>query len=247
MHKQLVITKMEIKLLFRSFMNVFFALLFPPMMLLLFGEMYGNEPSDLFGGLGTIDVSVPAYICMIIAVTGIMSLPLTVAEYRERKILKRFKATPISQVSILFAQILSSLVLTVLGVGILLVLAILKYRIQFMGNLFTTLAMGLLVTLSIFSIGLVISGVINNAKTASAISFVVYFPMLFLSGATMPLELFPESLRTISNVIPLTHGVKLLRGVWLGGNLLDFTTEIVVLSLITIVFTSVAIKFFKWE
>ena len=79
-------------------------------MLLIFGGIYGNEPQALTGGLGTVDLMIPAYICMIVAVTGLMSLPLTIASYREQKILKRFMATPTQPLQILsLAQLMGQL------------------------------------------------------------------------------------------------------------------------------------------
>lgn len=247
MKNQLAITIIELKLSLRNFMSIFFAIAFPPMMLLLFGEMYGNTPNEMFGGRGPIDVLVPSYICMVIAVTGIMSLPLTIASYRERKILKRFKATPINQGNILFAQVISNLILTCIGITVLLIIGVIRYKLKFHGNLFFTLAAWLLIVTSIFSIGLVISGVAKNGKTAAALSYIIYFPMIFLSGATMPLEMFPNILQKISNILPLTHGVKLLRGMWFNESIFDYTTELIILICITIVCTITSIKFFKWE
>ena len=75
------ITAMEWRLINREFITLFFALIFPVLMLLLFGTIYGNQPSEFMGGFGTVDVSTPGYINMIIAVTGLMSFPLTLAQY----------------------------------------------------------------------------------------------------------------------------------------------------------------------
>ena len=79
------LTTFEFKLFFRNFINVFFLLLFPTMMILMFGGIYGNKPQDIYNGFGMVDVSVPAYAGMIISVTGLMNLPLTLCEYREKK------------------------------------------------------------------------------------------------------------------------------------------------------------------
>ena len=89
----------------RFFPTVFFSLAFPVMMLLIFGSVYGNEPSDLFGGLGTIDASVPSYMMLVVAVTGLMSFPLTLAEYRDRGVLRRLRVTPASPLTLLMAQL----------------------------------------------------------------------------------------------------------------------------------------------
>ncbi len=100
---------------------------------------------------------------------------------------------------------------------------------------------------SIFSIGLFIAGFTSNAKAALAISYVVYFPMLFLSGATIPIEIMPSAVVTISKILPLTYGVQLLKGLWFGGNFGDYLLEFGVFAAIFVVFTGLAMKTFRWE
>ncbi|HEX7432821.1 MAG TPA: hypothetical protein VF326_04140, partial [Anaerolineaceae bacterium] len=61
----------------RDFISAFFVLAFPLMMLIMFGAMYGNDPSPLFNGKGTMDVTVPGYIVsLVIGTTGFLSLPI---------------------------------------------------------------------------------------------------------------------------------------------------------------------------
>ena len=83
MFRQLLIC--EYKLFFRNFINAFFCLLFPPAMIVLFGGIYGNSPSIEYDGKGMVDVSLPAYFALIISVTAIMSVPMTLSEYREKE------------------------------------------------------------------------------------------------------------------------------------------------------------------
>lgn len=241
------ITYIEFKLFLRTFMNVFFSLVFPSMMLLIFGGIYGNEPSELFNGYGTVDVSVPAYTAMIIAVTGIMSLPLAVSGYREKKILKRLKATPINPTYILVSQILINLIMTFVGMIILFIVGKILFDLHFMGDVFEMSAAFLLSTLSMFSIGFVIASFAPNMKFATAIANIVYFPMLFLTGATLPLEIMPDVMIDISKAIPLTYAVEFLKGIWLGKDWTDFTKEIWILVGILAVCTAISVKKFKWE
>ena len=241
------LTMFEWKLQMRNFVTVFFALAFPVMMLLLFGTMYGNQPSDFTGGKGTVDLMTPGYVCMIVAVTGLMSLPLAVASYREQKILKRFMATPIQPFQILAAQVVVNGVTSLAGIALLLVSARLVFNLQFFGTVLETLMAFLLVMVSMFSLGLMIAGVAKNGQMASALAYIIYFPMLFLSGATIPLYIMPKSIVVASNILPLTYGVRLLSGVWLGGSLLDYGLELAVLVGITIVCAALSTRFFKWE
>lgn len=247
MKRFMKVVTMETQLASRDFMTLFFALAFPVMMLLMFGTMYGNEPTEFMGGYGSVDVSIPGYICMIIAVTGLMSLPLTLAQYRERKILKRFMVTPVKPLEILLSQLLVNTFTTLAGMALLLVVAKLVFDVQFFGSWLQAVVAFLLILLSVFSIGLFIAGISKNAKTATAIAYIVYFPMLFLSGATLPLQMMPASLQNVAKALPLTYAVELMRGVWLGGSLGDYLPQIAILGGILVVMLAVTVKVFRWE
>ncbi len=247
MNAWVMISVVEFKLLFRNFYSVFFAFAFPVGMLLLFGSIYGNEPVESFGGFGTIDLTAPAYMCMVIAVTGLMSLPLTVAQYRERKILKRFMASPINPSRILTAQVIVNLIMTVMGMAALLIVGALVFRLQVYGSFWPILFSLFLITISMFSIGLVIAGVSSNGRMATVLSYLIYFPMLFLSGATIPIEIMPDHVSHFAKVLPLTHGVELLKRVWTGGALADSFQNILVLSGVFLVCALLSVKAFRWE
>jgi len=226
---------------------MFFTLIFPPLFLILFGEIYGNDPAPMFDGLGTVDASLPAYICMIICVTGIMSLPLSMTSYRENKILKRFKASPTTPAQIIIAQIAVNLLMTVIGAILLVIIARLRYSAVMPENVLNVIVAFLLGVICVFSMGFVIASVIDNSKAATAIANVFYFPMLFLSGATIPIETMPDTIQNISKFIPLTHAVEIMKGVWHGKSLSDFETQIVVLIAITVVCITISLLSFRWD
>lgn len=228
-------------------MSVFFALAFPTLMLLIFGGIYKNNPSSLFHGKGMVDVSVPAFTGLIIAVTGIMSLPLAVTSYRERKILKRFMATPVGASSVLLSQIIVNFALTVVGMIILVIMGWIIFNLHFPSNLIPVIIAFAISVISIFSLGLMVTSLAPNTRAANAVSNLVYFPMLFLSGATFPIEIMPKPMVDISKVIPLTYVVDLLKGVWLGGDLLHYKLDLAVLISIAVVATIISAKAFKWE
>lgn len=241
------ITKVEFKLFTRNFISMFFVLAFPVMMLLMFGGIYGNKPSALFNGHGTIDVSVPAYTAMIIAVTGIMSLPLVICGYRERKILKRFKATLINPIHLIISQLVVNFAMTVVGMFLLIVVGKLVFDLRFLGNNLQMLLVFFLSVISIFSLGFLIASISPSMRAANGIANLVYFPMIFLTGATLPLEIMPDTMADISRFLPLTYAVNALKKTWLGGSLSDIKTDIIVLAAIFVLCFAISIKAFKWE
>lgn len=240
-------TLTELKLSMRTYVYVFFAFVFPPMMLLLFGGIYGNAPSDFYHGHGAVDVLTPAYIGMILAVSGIMGLPLGLAEYRQHKVLKRYKATPISTGTIMIPQLLVNGFMSIVGVVLLVIVGKLVFDLHFLGNGFYFVLAFFLSMAGIFSIGFLISATASNSRTATAIAYLVYFPMLFLSGATIPLQIMPEAVRVISKFLPLTYCVEILQGTWIGNSIGDFPTAIILLLAISGVCVGFSMKFFRWE
>ena len=99
----------------------------------------------------------------------------------------------------------------------------------------------------IFSIGFLIAAIAPNNRAASAMAYLIYFPMLFLSGASMPLQMMPKFIVGISRFIPLTYCVEILQGTWMGDPLSVFSNAIMVLAAITVVCTGISIKIFRWE
>lgn len=210
------LTWTEVKLFLREPMAAFFTLAFPLMMLFLFGSIYGNEPTSLFGGYGSVDVSVPAYTAMIIATSGLLSLTINIASYRERGILRRLKATPLRPQTILGAQVIVIFLMTALGMILLVIAGKLVYHLRFNGSLLSVLAAFVLSSMSFFALGFVLAGLLPTARTAQIVAMVLFYPMIFLSGATIPREILPENIRQFAQVLPLSHVVTLLRGLWTG-------------------------------
>lgn len=230
----LELLKIEMLLFLRDFFGFFFTFLFPVLMLILFGSIYGNEPSSYFNGLGAMDVSVPAYSAMIIGVTGLMAFPLTLTGYKERNIYKRFDATPVGKGYVMLIQTLVNFLMTLAGFCLLFTAGRLLYKIQVAGSFLSISAALLLSILSIFSIGFLLTAVAKTAKIANLLCYLLYFIMLFLSGATMPKELFPENIRSLSLLLPLTHVVTILQGVFRKAPLYEYQNSIVILILVTL-------------
>jgi ABC-2 type transport system permease protein len=247
MKSLLKLTWVETKLFFREPIGAFFTLVFPLMMLFLFGSIYGNTPNANFGGRGTIDISIPAYTAMIIATSGLLSITITMAAYRENGVLRRFKTTPVSPLTILVAQVIVVLAMTLLGMVLLVIAGKLVYHVKFEGNWLSVLGGFILCSLSFFALGFILAGLMSSARTAQIVGMVLLYPMLFLSGAGFPRELLPAAIIKISAFLPLTYVVNLLRGLWVGeawsAHLLDIGVLVGMLVLGVIIST----KTFRWE
>lgn len=233
-----VICKTELLLFTRDFFSFFFALVFPVLMLLLFGGIYGNKPIYDGEDVKMMDISVPAYCVMVTGVTGLMSLPLTLSGYKEKKIYKRFDAAPVGKKSIISAQILINIVMTIIGISILLIAGTLLYHIQIKGDFLSVCAGVLFSIAAMFSMGFLFTAVGRDLKSTSLLCYLFYFIMLFLSGATMPDMLFPDTVKKVSAVLPMTYAVDLMQGVFAGDKLGLHGTELIILGSVTVICTA---------
>lgn len=240
-----VICKMELRLFTRDFFSFFFALVFPVLMLLLFGGIYGNTPIYDGADIKMMDASVPAYSVMVIGVTGLMSLPLTLAGYKEKKIYKRFDATPAGKKSIISAQVLVNLAMTLAGISVLLIAGKLFYNIQIKGAFLSICVSMLFSIAAMFSLGFLFTAVGRDMKSTTLLCYLFYFIMLFLSGATMPDMMFPDTIKTISGFLPMTYAVDLMQGVFAGDRLGQHGAELLILGSVAVICTAVGAALYR--
>ena len=238
---------LELKLFLREPEATFFTLVFPLLMLFVFGSIFGNEPSEFYGGRGNVDVSVPAYMAMIIATTGLLSISVTVASYREKGILRRYRLTPMHPLAILTAQVTVNVLMAVIGALLLVLAAKLVYGFKFTGNIFSFSAGFLLSALSFFSIGFVVASVVRTARIANIVGMSLYFPNLFLSGAAIPKQIFPAGVDRVSHFLPLRYVVELLQGLSGGEPWSEHGFSVLVLVIIGIIGLILTRFTFRWE
>ena len=239
------LASIEFKLFLREPSAAFFTLVFPLMMLFIFGGVFGNKPQ--YSGLGIVDLSVPAYTAMIIATTGLVSLTISISAARELGVLRRFHTTPLTPTAILTSQVLVLFIMTTLGMVLLLIAAKITYGLRFNGNVLSVILGFLLSSCSFFALGFVLASIARTARSAQVMAMALYYPMLFLSGAAIPKYVLPEAVRTYGQILPLTHVVNLLTGLWLGEPWSDHLKEVAVLVVMMVVGLVVSAKTFRWE
>jgi ABC-2 type transport system permease protein len=237
----------QFKLFLREPLAFFFTIIFPVALLLLFGAIWGNEPGSAGPGNphGYIDSEVPALTGLIIATIALMSLPIATAAAREHKLLRRYRATPLSPAIYLAADVTVYFFIALAGLALLVLTGKLVFDMHVAGNKLSIVAGFLLSTLSFIAGGYLIASLAPSERSAQIIGQFIYFPMMFLSGATMPLAILPKNIRQVSEWLPLTHVVRLLQNLWYGEGW-DMTAVIVLLALL-VIGTILSTRFFRWE
>ena len=194
----IALCKMELRLFTRDFFSFFFALVFPVLMLLLFGGIFGNEPVYEGANVRMMDVCVPAYCVMIIGVTSLMSLPLTLAGYKEKKIYKRFDATPAGKGNVMLAQVFVNVVMTLVGIFILLVAGAVLYHVRVKGTILPV-SIGLSFSMAaMFSMGFLFTAVGWDVKSTSLLCYLFYFGKATTERAGSKVTLFHASMERMT-------------------------------------------------
>lgn len=237
----------ELKLSLRGMDMFIFAICMPIVVTILLGIIYGNKAAFDGAHYTFLEQSFGAITTIAICAGGVMGLPLVVSDYRHKKILKRFKVTPISPAMILAVQVVIYTLYSIASLIFVYVIASIFFDFRFSGSWLQFLGAYFLVMGSMFSIGMMVGGIAPNLKIASIIASVLYFPMLIFSGATLPYEIMPAALQKVVNILPLTQGIKLLKATSLGLTIDIVVIPIIVMIGFAIICTGVALRFFKWE
>ncbi len=197
--------------------------------------------------LRDIDFLIPGIVAMSILFLGLFGA-LPIVEWREKKVLKRFGATPIHRSTILASQVVYRLVLALLQTFIIIGVAFLIFRVTMTGNWLALIGLVILGTLTLISIGYFAVSRARTTEGAMPIIQLIQFPMLFLSGVFFPIDIMPDFMRPIVMAMPLTYLGDALRQVMVNATpTYPIWLEVAVLVGWLVVSMVLAIRLFRWE
>jgi len=235
----------ELRLSLRSPDMILFAILMPVIVLVVVRIVFGAGSEG--SGAGMIDLTFGAFLAIGVCAVGLMGLPLGLAEYRHRKVLKRLQVTPVHPGLLLSVQLIAQAAVSIVSALLVAATAVIAFGVRLEGSLVTVVAAYLLVMISIFAIGLVIASTARDVKRAGIIASVVYFPMLLFSGTTIPFPVFPEAVQRAAAVLPLRHGIEILNAATLGEPLGGMLPQLGLLAAIAVAGIIVSLRTFRWD
>src|SRR3954462_5675194 len=240
------LTWLETKIFVREPMGFIGALLVPLVVFIIFGRAFGVQKP-----LARPELDMPfnaaILAAVLIAFSAVQSLVAIISIYREGGILKRLRSTPLSPVTIMGAQVAVKLVFTVISLTLLMLAGRRLFPGVMSVNVFSFTLAVLLGTFSILSLGFVIASLVPTARFAQPISAFVLYPMLAISGLFFPVERFPRWLEAIAYMLPTTHAVALLNGVWNGAGWSAHWVNVAALFVLFAVYCAISTRVFRWE
>jgi ABC-2 type transport system permease protein len=210
------LTRTESRLLSREWAAMVFAFVFPPVTLLVLAGAFGDQPDADFGGVLPADFYVTGYLGVPLAALALIGLPVLLASYRERDVLRRFAAFGVPTTTVVTAQAAVTAMLVVVAAATVLVVAGPTYGIPSMEHPLQVVAAFTLGTVTMIVLGAGLGLSVRSARSAQAIGLMAFFPMYLLSGGGPPPEVMSDPMRRIADVLPLTHVIAGIRDPWLG-------------------------------
>jgi ABC-2 type transport system permease protein len=205
----------ELRLLTRDSFTLTFVLAFPIISMLIIGGVFGTEPDDAFP-VNPSHWYVASYFTAVIGATGLIMLPVHIASYRERGVLRRFAASGFPRWSFTLAQMAMGLSAIAIAGPLLLAVAAPVYGIPEVQDPVRVVAGILAGSVAFISIGVLLGTLLPSSRAAQAVGLLLYFPSFLLGVGGPPPSVLSDATREIAERLPLALATDAIREPWLG-------------------------------
>ena len=190
--------------------------------------------------------TVPGLIGVILTMTMILFTAVAIVRERERGNLEMLITTPVKTSELMLAKITPYVLIGLIQVTLVLLLGKFLFEVPMRGSLLDTYIVTLVFIITNLALGLVISTLVSTQFQAMQLAFFVLLPSILLSGFMFPFAGMPRPAQIIAEALPLTHFIRLIRGVILrGASLQELVGELVILGGFIIVLMSLAVMRFS--
>ena len=189
--------------------------------------------------------TVPGLIGIILTMTMVLFTAVAIVRERERGNLELLIATPVRTLELMLAKIIPYVVIGLIQVTLVLVLGILLFEVPVRGSLLDVYLLTLVFIIANLALGLAISTMASNQFQAMQMTFFILLPSILLSGFMFPFAGMPKAAQWLAEVLPMTHFMRLIRGVVLrGADLQDLSGELAILGVFILLAMTFAVRRF---
>jgi ABC-2 type transport system permease protein len=234
----------EAKLFLREPTAIFWGVFFPLILTVAMG-LAGDRHDKQLGGLSLVDVYVPVAMAMVIAILSAQMLPMILASYREKGILRRMSTTPVRPLALLGADVTVNVLVVLCAIAVIAIVARLAWGVSLPSQGFGfALALGL-TAVAMLALGALVASVAPTTRIAQGIGTLLFFPMMFFAGLWIPRQQMSTDLRHVSDFTPLGAATAAIQdtmhGHWPG------LSHLAVLAVYAIGLSLAASRLFRWE
>lgn len=195
-----------------------------------------------------VDWVLPGILSFNIMMGCLFGVGYVIVRYRKSGFLKRLKATPLSALEFLIAQMCSRLLLMLTITIFVFFGCDLFLNFTMLGSYLLLFLITLLGSICMISLGLLVAATISSEELAGGILNLITWPMMILSGVWFSLEGAHPFVQNVAQILPLTHLVDGARAIMTEGQgIADIYLNFIVLSVMSIVFLFLGAKIFRWE
>ena len=226
----------------RSRTAIFWNVVFPLIWLFLFGFVFGRGEPE------TVGVLMPGLFTITIISSSFFGVSYLMVNERETGILRRYRVTPVNAATVVIANSLRAIAMMSLSLLIQGSVGWLIFRFPFNGSLLLLVAMMLLGAAAFVPLGLLVGSVAQDMRSAPAISNLLFFPLVFGSGAALPYWMLPDWVQTLGRFIPTSYLVEALQAVMVrGAGAAQLVGPVVVLLVTMVTGAWLNSLLFRWE
>ena len=254
LHGYVAMSRAELRLFRREPFSIVFVLAFPLMMMMLLAAVFGNDPESaddiengmlIWRGVTPADYYTAASVAAVIAALGLLTLPVNLAGYRERGILRRMRASSVPAWVVVAAQLTLAVITFLAGALVMAVVARFGYDATMPDDVIGVVVALLVGALAFGSIGLLLAALVRGSRAAQGIGLMLFFSLWLISGTAPPRAVLPSTVRDIGGLLPLSHLVTAIQDPWFGaGWSFDHLAALVAYAIGAGI---PALYFFRWD
>lgn len=184
---------------------------------------------------------IPGLIGIVLQLCTIVLTSLSLVKEKEQGTLEQLMVTPINSVSLMLGKITPYAIMAMAEMVLILFVAWLVFSISSQGSLIMLTVATVPFVIATLALGLLISTAANTQNQALQMVIVIIIPSILLSGFIFPLDSIPTPLYLLSQILPTTHYMQILRGVIIrGAGIEELLTPTLVLCLMSVVLISIS-------
>lgn len=189
---------------------------------------------------------VPGLVGVILTMTMVLFTAVSIVRERERGNMELLIATPVSSAELMAGKVAPYIVIGLVQTALVLLLGTWLFQVPLNGSLLDVYVAATLLIVANLTLGLLISTAASSQFQAMQVTFFVFLPSIMLSGFMFPFAGMPMVVQWLAEVLPLTHFLRLIRGIMLrGAGLWEMWVDVLALVGFTVVLMSAAILRFR--
>jgi ABC-2 type transport system permease protein len=236
----------ELKLLTRERVRVALPVVIPLLLIIILGNIRSlRQPRAIYGGESFIDLYTTIMVVFGLALLALTNMPMLLADYRERGVLRRLQTTPIGPVRVLAAQLIADLTVAVIMVVLILAVARIGLAVPLPRQAGGFVLAVLLAAAALFGAGLLVAAIAPTGRVARGIGALLFYAMMFFAGLWIPIPSMPATLQHISHATPLGAAVSAATAAAQGA--MPTVLQLLTMAGWAAALGLAAARFFRWE